>query len=374
MIGGLNMASLEFSVPYNGDPTILDSIFSLKNLNNNKVTEIFLSGPQEYFGSGRITSELKLNDFQEIINNIHRHGIKANLVLNSICGGDNWYSPEEITNVLKYIGKLHEEYGLEAVTLSNPIYMKTIREQFSNLEICASVLSDIDSVQKALIFREAGVDTITPDANINRNLDLLRDIKSATGVKLKIMVNEGCLYKCPFRKFHFNYISHRSKSLKRLDNSSYDFPKNCCVPVIQKDPSQILKSGWIRPEDVCQYKWITNFFKIVGRETPTHRTLRVIKAYLNEEWEGDLLDIMCSSLLSYSLKVGTYLDNKRLGEIGFWDRITTCNKKCDECRYCEKIINDHLMLGWATTEKLRDQGFDKDADEMDEQENILNES
>jgi hypothetical protein len=32
------------------------------------------------------------------------------------------------------------------------------------------------------------------------------------------------------------------------------------------------------------------------------------------------------------------------------------------------------MLGWATTEKLRDQGFDKDADEMDEQENILNES
>jgi hypothetical protein len=29
----LNMASLEFSVPYNGDPTILDA-YRLKNLNN----------------------------------------------------------------------------------------------------------------------------------------------------------------------------------------------------------------------------------------------------------------------------------------------------------------------------------------------------
>jgi hypothetical protein len=26
------------------------------------------------------------------------------------------------------------------------------------------------------------------------------------------MVNEGCLFKCPFRKFHFNYISHKSRN------------------------------------------------------------------------------------------------------------------------------------------------------------------
>ena len=170
----------------------------------------------------------------------------------------------------------------------------------------------------------------------------------------------------------FNYISHRSKALERSDNDSYDFPKNCCVPIIKKDPSQILKSGWVRPEDAHRYNEITNYFKIVGRETPSNRTLRAIKAYMSKEWEGDILDIMCSSLLSYSLTFGSYLDNKKLGEIGFWDKITTCNKKCDECKYCETIINENLMLGWATVEKLRDQGFDKDADELEKQEMILN--
>ena len=187
------MAELEFSVPYNNDPTILNSIFDIKDLNNNKITEIFLSGPQEYFGSGRVTSDLKLNDLKKTIDNIHRHGIRVNLILNSICGGDHWYSPNQINSTIKYIGQLNEEYGLEAITLSNPIYIKAISSQFTDLEICASVLSDIDSVPKAMVFREAGVTTITPDANINRDLDLLKRIKKATGVKLKIMVNEGCL-------------------------------------------------------------------------------------------------------------------------------------------------------------------------------------
>jgi collagenase-like PrtC family protease len=77
-----------------------------------------------------------------------------------------------------------------------------------DIEICASVLGDIDCVQRAVIYRKAGADVITPDVNINRDLKLLKQIKEATNAELKLMVNEGCLYKCPFRKFHFTCIPH----------------------------------------------------------------------------------------------------------------------------------------------------------------------
>jgi hypothetical protein len=39
------MATLEFSVPYNGDPKLLPELFRLKTLGSNRIKEIYLSGP-----------------------------------------------------------------------------------------------------------------------------------------------------------------------------------------------------------------------------------------------------------------------------------------------------------------------------------------
>jgi collagenase-like PrtC family protease len=362
------MFNLEFSVPYNNDPGILNGLFELKKHGANSIKEVFLSGAQEYGGSGRISPKQSKIQFLKIVNNIHKGGLRANLVLNFICAGGNWYSSQNSDRLLDYIKELHEEHGLEAVTIANPVYIKKVRKEVPSIEICASVLGDIDSVQRAVVFKEAGADTITPDASINRDLEILKDIKKVTGTKLKLMVNEGCLYKCPFRKFHFNYISHRSGEIDRQYHESYDFTQECCIPITEKDNSQILKSGWIRPEDTAKYSEITNYFKIVGRATPSHRTLRAVKAYMEEDWEGDLLDIMCSSLLSFSLKYGTYLDNKTLGEIGFFERVTTCNKKCHQCNYCNDVVKKYMMRGWLTREKLKDQGYEKDANELERKE------
>ena len=49
---------LEFSVPYNNDPETLHEIFRFKDLNGNRIREIYLSGPQEYSGAGRIVPEI----------------------------------------------------------------------------------------------------------------------------------------------------------------------------------------------------------------------------------------------------------------------------------------------------------------------------
>lgn len=217
------------------------------------------------------------------------------------------------------------------------------------------MLGDIDCVQRVVLYKKAGADIITPDVNINRDLQLLREIKDATNAELKLMVNEGCLYKCPFRKFHFNITSHASREVGRvgLDYSFADF-FTTCNQVVSEDHSQILKSGWIRPEDVRKYGDLATFFKIVGRTQKNSRVIRATKAYLDESWSGDLLDLMCANLGSFSVNYGAYLNNERLGECKFFEKVTTCERKCQRCNYCEEVAKDLLILGLLTPEKAED--------------------
>ena len=357
------METLEFSIPFNQDPETLGEIFELAETSSNRVKEIYLSGPQEHSGSGRVVREQSFSQTIELVNQIHKENIRVNLCMNSTCEGKDWYSPEVVKTKLEYLRQMHEEHGVEAVTLANPIYIKEVRKRFPDLEICASVLSEIDSVQRAVLYNRFGANVITPDVNINRNLKLLKEIKEATNAKLKLMVNEGCLYKCPFRRFHFNYISHRSKEqgTNRMDGV---FFANC-QQVTRRDHSQILKSCWIRPEDTRKYSEITNFFKIVGRARPKSFVIRSTKAYLKESWDGDLLDILSSSLNLFSLQEFAHLDNKSLDRYKFFKVVTSCDKNCSQCSYCKELAQKLIKLGVLTRARLEDMGLKGLADELE---------
>jgi collagenase-like PrtC family protease len=353
------MSNLEFSVPYNNDPAVLSEIYRLKERNGNRIREIYLSGPQEYSGSGRIAPELEFSEFVRVVESIHREGIRVNLLLNSICEGSDWYSSGVLKSTMDYLRRVHEDHGVEAVTIANPLYIREIRKRFPSIEICASVLSDIDCVQKAVIFRKAGADVITPDVDINRDLPLLKRIKEKTGAEIKLMVNEGCLFRCAFRKFHFNYISHKSRNpgtgrdVRSEDNV---FSLNC-IQLSKHDLSQILKSGWIRPEDAVRYGEITRYFKLVGRTSSNSMLLRAVDAYLNESWDGDLLELMAGNLYSIGMSHLMHLDNKILDEVGFFQKVTACDKECSECDYCSALIGKLIKRGVFTPAKIEDLGL-----------------
>ena len=76
------MSSLEFSIPYNNDNDSLQEIFRLKEHNGNRIREIYLSGPQEFSGAGRIAPELCFDEFTNVVRSIHDQGIRVNLLLN----------------------------------------------------------------------------------------------------------------------------------------------------------------------------------------------------------------------------------------------------------------------------------------------------
>ena len=353
------MGHLEFSVPYNNDPDTLAEVFRLKERNGNRITEIYLSGPQEFSGAGRIVPEMDFEEFAGLADKIHSEGIRVNLLLNSICEGSDWYSPAVLKSTMDYLERVHEDHGVEAITIANPLYIREVRKRFPAMEICASVLGDIDCVQKAVIFRKAGADVLTPHVDINRDPALLMKIKNATGARLKLMVNEGCLFRCPFRKFHFNYISHKSRKpgmrqgVKAEDNV---FSLNC-LQLSKNDLSQILKSCWIRPEDLRKYEQITGYFKLVGRTSSKTMLLRSVEAYMQESWNGDLLELMAGNLYSLGMSHLMHLDNKSLDESGFFQKITSCDKECSECDYCGALIGKLIKRGVFTPAKIEDLGL-----------------
>jgi len=118
-----------FSVPYNNDFSLLEKLVEIKNLNGNRIEEVYLSGPQEFFGSGRVVQRVEIKDIIRIIEFCKENGIKVNLLLNSTCEGKEWYFPQQVTKVLKLIKTLIEN-GLERVTVANPFYLQKIKKEF----------------------------------------------------------------------------------------------------------------------------------------------------------------------------------------------------------------------------------------------------
>ena len=345
------MAAFDFCVPYNNNPKTMEEIFSLNKTGGNSIKEICVPFPQKYSGSGMVVPEITIDDLADIVDKIHSNGIKVNVVINSTCEGSQWYSQSVIDSTMDCLKQMHEGHGVEAVTIANPLYIKETRKRFPGIEICASVLSEIDCVQKAIIFKQAGADVITPDININREPELLKQIKDATNTKIRLIVNEGCLYSCPFRTFHFNIISHASKEVgKKEAGFSFSSFFNTCNQVTSKNHSQILKSCWIRPEDIGKYSEVTKSFQIAGRSQPDNNFVRTVKAYIEESRDGNLLDLLCNSIGNFSVNQRACLNNKSLDKYNFFEKVTTCHHKCDQCHYCDDLAKELIKFNLYNTE------------------------
>ncbi len=392
--GRNDMTATTFSIPYNSDEKTLEALLSMQN-DSGAIREVYLSGPEAFAASGRVARSMDIESFARIVSLIHGANVRVNLVMNSVCEGVEWYETRTQIATRRYLEWACGELGVESVTIANPLYLKEARRWLPNTELCASVLMDVDCIERAKIAADAGADVVTPDVNINRDLDLLKRIKDETGLALKVMVNEGCLYKCPWRKFHFNAVSHVGHNagrvgvvLKRIkdetglalkvmvnegclykcpwrkfhfnavshvghnagrvgvDLSPEDFVSQCtqvayrvffqsCNRHIHEDRSQIFKSQWIRPEDLSLYSDVTTYFKISGRTMPKDALVNTVKAYLNESYSGNLLELLDSSIRSYAQHHGARVDNEALGAFG--KHVLHCERRCDQCSYCESL-------------------------------------
>jgi len=314
---------LGISFPYISEEGYLDKV--LDRFGDN-LEEIYLPLPSRYAGSGRSIFYEDIG-YEEIIEKCKQHEVKVDILINASCEGLEPYTPtywERINPLLKRL----VDKGVDMVTVSNPLYIQKIKKL--GFKVRASVISRINSVQKARWYKKLGVDAINLDRDINRNLELIKQIRDAVNCELWLLVNEGCLLDCPFKHFHDNLIGHLSRippnHRARIDAGPFT---EFCTIIRRKYPEEILKSPWIRPEDLKYYEDIVDGIKISGRDLRGENMIEIIEAYVRRDYRGNLINLM-------NVKTpGIYIENKKLD--GFLEGNLNCNRNCHSCNYCKEF-------------------------------------
>ncbi|OGU00218.1 MAG: hypothetical protein A2079_06220 [Geobacteraceae bacterium GWC2_48_7] len=141
---------------------------------------------------------------------------------------------------------------------------------------------------------------------------MLKAIRQAVKLELQLIANSNCLMFCPMSGQHMVNLSHASQKVHASGGFMIDYCALRCSAEKLIDPSNYLRSEFIRPEDLDSYtKLGFSSFKILERGAPTSVMAKRIRAYSERNFEGNLLEL----IQPYGYKNsedGNRTDSKRL--------------------------------------------------------------
>lgn len=312
--------------------------------NGNYVGEVYfpwvacISGRPPLIPEGMDREEAEeelLSDLKKLRN----MGVSLDLLFNANCYGDKAVSKsfeKEIIDVIERLRK--EEAGPETVTTTSPFAARTIRKYFPDIEVRASVNMRIGTIQ-AMQYVSDLFDSFYIQRDFQRNLEYVEKVSEwchENGKKLCMLANSGCLRFCPGQTFHDNLIAHCTGA---FEDRVPDYNPHVCRNLYEggKNAVEILKSTWIRPEDIYHYEGLIDVVKLATRQHSYPRS--VVSAYINAGWDGNLLELMepGHSPAFYPNEI----DNKAFPE-DFFEKTGRCLNGCTGCGYCEQVLSKVL--------------------------------
>jgi collagenase-like PrtC family protease len=348
---------MKLLVPTNWDP---DLILPLSRLE----AEVQLYGvlPTSMIGSGGRGADnvhMAENQVEEYIERAHSAGLKFDYILNAPSMVNMEWDENTHRELLEQIRWI-TSMGVDSVTVTIPYLIELIKRQFPQLDVRVSTIAHVSSVARAKLFESLGADSITLDINVNRDFTLLKAIRSAVNCGLTVLLNNLCLYQCPYEYYHHDTLGHASQSYNPLNGYYEDYCVLRCTLDRLWDMSQAIKCRWVRPEDIHVYEEIgIDMFKTSGRSMPTERILNAATAYSSRRYQGNLYDIL--NVITPKVGFGNsdlpgvqnnvigslprlYIDNQALeGFIDFFKK-QDCLSGCSHCDYCQQIANKVIQF------------------------------
>jgi collagenase-like PrtC family protease len=366
---------MNFSIPTNWQRDLIYSI------DKRFVDEFYGKLAVDFVGGGRppfLLPQISKKRLKQHIAEIHTHGKKFNYLLSSTCLGNKELTiagNKELFRLLDWLVSLK----VDAVTVSVPYLVELIKSNFPQLKVYVSVMAGIDSIERAKYWEDLGVDKITLSClDVNRDFALLRQMRKSLSCKLQLIANLHCLYGCPFFRYHSVIDSHASQTHSQTGGFTIDYCSISCRYIRITDLSKYISSGWIRPEDVRYYEETgIDSLKFVDRDMTTEAIARIVSAYANRSYEGNLFDLFCTSSkrltfnkfglmrkvkylfhpffanplrLYFGVKETIsedliYIDNKKLnGFIKHFLEHSCTYISCRECGYCERIAREVIQI------------------------------
>lgn len=265
----------------------------------------------------------------------------------------------EITNILVYLSK---EKLIDGIFFVDFYYLKAlckINDEFAkNLELIPSINCAIDSIEKILQYNKY-INKLKPgyvpskfilDRSVNRNLKKLKKVSAFIrsnfpDSKIEIIANEGCLLHCPYKINHDVNVSTESDttlgwSLYKM-SINQEYPdidhediNESCLQDFSEDPSEIIKSPFIRAEDQKEYDDLVDIIKISGKLKEEKILLSILNQYMKRESTSNLLETLDAPS---ALKEDYFLRGFDFPK-DFIKKVGYCDKDCIECEYCDLIF------------------------------------
>ncbi len=344
------------------------------------VEEVYGKLTEDFIGGGRpsvILPDISRKGFEKIINELHKNGIKFNYLLNSTCLNNQELTKKGYNSIrrdLDWISKVE----VDSVTVSISYLAKIIKKYYPQLKLKVSAFAGVRSLRQAQYWEELGADVITLEPQtMNREFGLIKNITSNIEIRIQLIVNQGCLYFCPNVFYHANLFSHFSQVNHYLNGFLIDHCGIECKQLKLKEKVNFIRADWIRPEDINEYEAIgVKAFKIIQRNWTTARLEKAIGAYVKNEYNGNLADIIeflysDNVSLSPSKKIKYALHsfrNSLFGAIKFYKDIKSLKRKvqidngllkdfinifkkescqlknCNTCQYCHAVAERAVKI------------------------------
>lgn len=370
---------MSLSIPYNGDLELL----KIAKEKNYPIKTVYGKRLQDVIGGGRARYDIANysdENLKQAISLTHELGAEFNYLFNAPCSTNS--EQEKESEIIKEVENLVEEYKIDMITVANPRLLKLIKGNFPELKFSISIISKVDSLEKVLEYEKAGADEITLDYNIYRNFTELKRIRENSSINFQLLANDGYLFNCPWATYHFQLEGHDSQNDYNNPLKYFSYCRFNCKQKSAKDPYELIRGMWIRPEDIHFYEEIGyTKFKIIDRLKETNWLINAIESYIRKSYKGNLSDILCSfdtfekeavktpKITTEDIKKNSiqqlrkfwdlkpYIDNDKLTELRFLEffvnnELDCRNKKCSDCMYCKQIANQVIKIDKENAENV----------------------
>ncbi len=291
-------------------------------------------------GSGRaydLIPKIDISKLKDYISYSKSKGIGFNYTLNATCISNKEFTKEGVNEITGFLEELYEA-GVRSLTISLPSLIELVRLKGYDFEIKASTVCQIVNANKAMAYKKMGVDKIVLDESINRDFDALKRIVNAFGEKVEVITNVICHKNCIYEMFHHNQTSHDMGNDSNAPSATY-YSHRCMMKRCE-NVGNILRLGWIRPEDIRYYAETgIHYFKLQGRQAVMKGDpVKATECYFKESFEGNFIELLDMFAPTNSFMIN--VDNKKLdGFINpFYENPGFCRNDCGNCSYCDTFV------------------------------------
>ncbi len=332
-----------YSLATSWDDGLVKAVFTLnQHCSSRKVTELYGSFQTSITGSGRPPHRLPAvshKKAREHIRYANKYGLGFNYIMNTphFRGKEN--DPQWGTDVKQFITDL-KMMGVSSLTITSPFLITIVKKEFPSFKINLSLIAGVSTVEEARRYEDMGVDVINLDPHtINRDFDRIKNIIDAVNCEIELYANIPCLSNCRNRDKHYELVGYSSQ--EGYPNKVVVDPlmAGCSLEYLN-DPVQLLRSPFIRPEDVPEYKKLgVEVFKLSDRSETTTFLSTTAKAYMELSYKGNLFDLIFRKGRKFKVgikslhpeivdrEIPIVIDNSKLTELNFLQQIKVLKGK-----------------------------------------------